>query len=146
MQRIEKIKGTINKYDIYKESLEWEKDSKNIEIDCAQWIISDMFAAYIDDNFVSLGLINNHYGINDANSVLLSIRNNPKNTDNLIIDKLLKSMLEYSKEELNAKTAYIELLKSDANSIVKIENNDYDFVNFDDETITFKKILTNKEV
>ena len=145
MYKIEKVKGTLKKYDVYKESLEWEKGITEIEIECTEWIISNMFAAYENDNLVSLGLINNHYTQDEINSVLLSIRNNPKNTNSLIIDKLLKSMLEYSKEEFNAKTAYIELSRLDENIVEKVKS-DIDFVSFDDDTMTFKKILTNKEV
>ena len=146
MQKIEKIKNTMKKYDIYSRSLEWENSQKEVEIDCVDWIICNMFCAYNDNELVSVGLVNNHYDPNDLNCALVTIRNNPNNQDELIINNLLKTMLEFSKNELNAKSIVFKTKKENLVVIDQIEKDNYDFIKFDDETITFKKKLINKEV
>ena len=142
MYKIEQIKGNLKKYDVYNKTLSWNKENKEDDI---KWIIGDMLAAYNDDELEAMGIICNYYFLED-NSVILSIETNPNCEDKLVVAELLKSMLEFSKEKLNAKYAYIKLLKTKEDSIEQVENSDFDFVKFDEDTITFEKKLINKEV
>ena len=143
--QFKKIENRYDKYYSYMKALSWDTghtysfdNESGIE-----WLMQKMIGAYNDNELVALGCIKINYDIekNEKYSELSSIVDYRYRRKG-IADKLLKEMLEYCKE-LNVQKVRVNILKSNMPSVSQIEKNEFDFVSFDDDIITFEKKLIN---
>ena len=137
--KIKVIKEKMDRYNNYIRAIRWDKniDQKNIGVD---WLIKKMVGAYIDEELVGIGCIGKYYEGSKINGDL-TVLVNPNHRKKGVEDRLLSYMLNYSKEELKIEKVKATMLKTDLPSVSQYERNDFDFVSFDDKSITFEKKL-----
>lgn len=133
------ITNKLDRYSSYLKALTWDTKNtysidKNIGID---WLIQIMIGAYADNNLVGLGCIRTYYDDMKKYAYLSNIVDNNYRRKG-IADRLLIEMLKYCKEQ-NIITVRVNILKNNLSSISQIEKNNFNFVSFDDKTITFEK-------
>ena len=123
-----KIEDKFDRYNIYNEALTWDT-KKTFQTDA--------------DEINILWLLNIFIGVynNDELCAEISYIVKPEYRKKGIGNNLIKYMLEYCKNDLNVKMVYVDILKTNKESVSQIEKNDFDFESFDDKIITFKRKL-----
>ena len=139
------IYNSFDKYEIYSTVLKWDKKNtyciNKKEIDNT-WMVEKMIAVYNNDELIGLGGILPNYSLNYAS---LSSIIKPKYRKKGIATRLLKEMLNYTKNELGINIVRVNVLKKNLTCINHIEKNNFEFVSFNDKVITFEKKLINEK-
>lgn len=138
-----KIDDKFDRYNIYNEALTWDT-KKTFQTDADEinilWLLNIFIGVYNNDELVALGSIRKYYN-NDNVCAEISYIVKPEYRKKGIGNNLIKYMLEYCKNDLNVKMVYVDILKTNKESVSQIEKNDFDFESFDDKIITFKRKL-----
>ena len=142
-----RIENKYDKYFSYQKALSWDTKntySREKEITGIDWLIQKMIGVYHEEELIALGCIKTEYDLDKKMKyAYLSSIVDFRFRRCGIANNLLKEMLIYCKE-LNVEKVIVNILKENSASISQIEKNDFNFVKFDDEIITFEKKLINK--
>ena len=137
-------KDNKDTYKIYKLACRWDKNNmwKTSEFDDLEldMCFIRIIGLYIDDTIIGLGTIC-YLPIIYKDYVTISCVIRPEYRKKGYATILINKLIEIIKNVYNVEKVRVEILKDNIASITLIENNNFDFLNFDDEKITYEKKL-----
>ena len=137
------IEDKFDRYNIYSEALTWDTKNTyntNKEKNDLSWLLNTFIGVYNEEELVALGSIRKYFK-NDTICANISYIVKPEYRKKGIGNNLIKYLLEYSKNDLDVKMVYVDILKNNKESVSQIEKNDFDFKSFNDKIISFQKKL-----
>ncbi len=137
-------KDNKDTYKIYKLACGWDKNNmwKTSEFDDLEldMCFTRILGLYINDTIIGLGTIC-YLPITCKDYVTISYVIRPEYRKKGYATILINKLIEIIKNIYNVEKVRVEILKDNIASITLIENNNFDFLNFDDEKITYEKKL-----
>lgn len=137
-------KDNKDTYKIYKLACKWDKNNmwKTEEFDDLEldMCFTRILGLYINDTIIGLGTIC-YLPITCKDYVTISCVIRPEFRKKGYATILINKLIEIIKNVYDVEKVRVEILKDNIASITLIENNNFDFLNFDDEKITYEKKL-----
>ena len=143
--RYSKIENIYDRYNSYLKALSWDINNTYSQDKEAgvEWLLQKMIGAYRETELVGLGSIRTYYDLEKKQMTadlasIVDYRFRRKG----IADRLLREMLIYCKD-LNVEIVKVNILKDNKPSLLQIEKNNFEYVEINDDIVTYQKKLIN---
>lgn len=137
-------KDSKDTYKIYKVACDWDKNNtwKTTEFDDLEidMCFTRIIGLYNNDTVIGLGTIC-YLPIVQKNYVTISCIIRPEYRKKGYATMLINKLIEIIKNVYDVEKVRVEIFKNNIASITLIENSNFEFLNFDDEIITYEKKL-----